>query len=65
MFQCLRKRRTEYPQSEYRKEKPVLPGHQDAAFEEFYKSARFNKILDQKTTIMIHLATALSTACEP
>jgi hypothetical protein len=47
------------------KERTVLPEKQDKVFGEFYKSARYNKILDQKTTLLIHLATAMSTACYP
>ena len=47
------------------KERTVLPEKQDEAFGEFYKSARYNKILDQKTTLLIHLATAMSAACYP
>lgn len=47
------------------KERMMLPEKQDYAFGEFYKSARYNKILDQKTTLLIHLATAMSTACYP
>ena len=43
----------------------MLPEAQDKAFGEFYKSARYNKILDQKTTIMLLLATAMSVACYP
>jgi hypothetical protein len=43
----------------------MLPERQDRAFAEFYKSARFNKILDQKTTLLIHLASAMATACYP
>jgi hypothetical protein len=43
----------------------VLPELQDKAFGKFYKSARFNKILDQKTTLLIHLATAMAAACDP
>ena len=43
----------------------MLPEIQDKAFGEFYKSARYNKILDQKTTILIHMATAMSAACYP
>ena len=43
----------------------MLPEKQDKAFAEFYKSARFNKILDPKTTLLIHLATAMSAACYP
>lgn len=43
----------------------MLPEKQDKAFADFYKSARFNKILDQKTALLIHLATAMSAACYP
>ena len=42
----------------------MLPDKQDKAFGEFYKSARYNKILDQKTTLL-HLATAMAAACYP
>ena len=38
---------------------------QDNAFDAFYKTARYNKILDPKTTAMIHLATAMSAGCHP
>ena len=40
----------------------MLPEKQDDAFNDFYKSARFNKILDPKTTLLLHLATAMSVA---
>lgn len=43
----------------------MLPEKQDKAFGAFYKSARYNKILDQKTTLLIHLATAMAAACYP
>ena len=43
----------------------VLPDKPHRAFGEFYKSARFNRILDQKTTVLIHLATAMSAGCYP
>ncbi len=43
----------------------MLPEKQDRAFGEFYKSARYNKILDQKTTLLIHLATAMAATCYP
>ncbi len=38
---------------------------QKKAFGSFYKSARYNKILEPKTTLLIHLATAMSAACYP
>ena len=43
----------------------MLPEKQGEAFNQFYKSARFNKILDPKTTLLLHLATAMSVACYP
>ena len=43
----------------------VLPEKQLKAFGSFYKSARYNGILDEKTTLMIHLASAMSAACYP
>ena len=43
----------------------MLPEQQDSAFNEFYKSARFNDVLDPKTTLLLHLATAMSVACYP
>ena len=43
----------------------MLPEKHETAFNEFYKSARFNNILDPKTTLLLHLATAMSVACYP
>ncbi len=43
----------------------MLPEKQDETFNQFYKSARFNDVLDQKTTLLLHLATAMSVACYP
>jgi hypothetical protein len=43
----------------------VLPEKQHRAFGEFYKSARYNTILDSKTTLLIHMAAAMSAACYP
>jgi hypothetical protein len=43
----------------------VLPDKQAKAFGEFYESARYNKTLDPKTTLMIHMAAAMSAACYP
>jgi hypothetical protein len=48
-----------------RKEKTMLPEKQEKSFNDFYKAARSNKILDPKTTLMIHLATAMSVGCYP
>jgi len=43
----------------------MLPEKQHKASGEFYKSARYNKILEPKTTLMLHLATAMAVACYP
>jgi sigma-B regulation protein RsbU (phosphoserine phosphatase) len=48
-----------------RKEEPVAPEKQIMAFNEFYNSARNNKILDPKTTLLIHMATAMAVGCYP
>jgi alkylhydroperoxidase/carboxymuconolactone decarboxylase family protein YurZ len=42
----------------------MLP-QQKKAFGEFYKSANSNGILDDKTTLMIHLASAMALGCYP
>ncbi|MDP6547035.1 MAG: carboxymuconolactone decarboxylase family protein [Phycisphaerae bacterium] len=42
----------------------MLP-QQKKAFGEFYKSANKNGILDDKTTLMIHLAAAMALGCYP
>ncbi len=31
----------------------------------FYDSARHNEILDERTTIMLHLGAAMAVGCEP
>lgn len=43
----------------------MLPNKQKRAYAEFYRSARHNEIMDDKTTLMIHLAAAMSTGCYP
>jgi hypothetical protein len=35
------------------------------AFEAFYDSARHNDILDPKTTLLVHLASAMASGCHP
>ena len=32
---------------------------------EFYASARHNKVLDERTTLMLHLASAMTLGCYP
>lgn len=38
---------------------------QDTAYRNFYDSARRNDVLEPKTTLMIHLATAMAVGCYP
>lgn len=34
-------------------------------WQRFYDAARHNTILDQRTTVMLHLASALAIGCYP
>ena len=43
----------------------MLPERQNRTYEDFYGSARQNRILDQKTTLLIHVATAMAVGCVP
>jgi len=43
----------------------MLPERQAKAFEDFYDSARYNEILEPRTTLMIHLAAAMALGCYP
>lgn len=43
----------------------MLPRDQEKAFRDFYGSARNNTILEPKTTLMLHLATAMAISCYP
>ena len=43
----------------------MLPRDQRVAFARFYKSARENQILDPKTTLLLHIASAMALACYP
>ncbi len=43
----------------------MLPKDQRASFGRFYKSARENEILDPKTTLLLHLGSAMAFACYP
>ncbi len=43
----------------------MLPRKQLRTWAEFYDSARHNEFLDERTTVMLHLAVALSTGCYP
>ncbi len=41
----------------------MLPKKQDKAFSDFYDSARNNDILEPKTTLFIHIASAMAVGC--
>ena len=43
----------------------MLPDKQNKAYTEFYDSARYNEILEPKTTLLIHLASAMALGCYP
>jgi hypothetical protein len=47
------------------KEEEMLPTKQHQAYSDFYDAARYNEILEPKTTLMLHLATAMAVACSP
>jgi hypothetical protein len=38
---------------------------QSKAWQIFYDSARHNPVLDERTTVMLHLASALALGCYP
>ena len=43
----------------------MLPEKQKQTYRFFYDSARNNDILDPKTTLLIHFASAMAFACYP
>jgi len=43
----------------------MLPREQRVAFDRFEKSARRNEILDPKTTLLLHFASASALGCYP
>ena len=53
------------PANQHRKEKPLLPEKQKNKYRQFYDSARNNDILEPKTTLMLHMATAMAVGCYP
>jgi alkylhydroperoxidase/carboxymuconolactone decarboxylase family protein YurZ len=38
---------------------------QRKAFNHFYDSARYNEVLDDKTSLMVHLGASMATGCYP
>jgi len=43
----------------------LLPEKQKVKYKEFYDAARYNEILEPKTTLMLHLASAMAIGCYP
>ena len=43
----------------------MLSKNQKQIFDDFYDSARHNEVLEPKTTLMIHLASAMAVGCGP
>ena len=43
----------------------LIAGDQKRAYDEFYRAARYNEILEPKTTLMLHLAVAMAVGCYP
>ncbi|MGD1973248.1 MAG: hypothetical protein PVG73_04220 [Desulfobacterales bacterium] len=43
----------------------MLPEKQLKAYNDFYDTARPNDILEPKTTLMLHLASAMAVGCYP
>ncbi|HSD94306.1 MAG TPA: hypothetical protein VLA94_02675 [Syntrophales bacterium] len=43
----------------------MIKGKQLQTYTDFYNSARYNEPLDPKTTLLIHLASAMAMACYP
>ena len=48
-----------------KKEVHMLPENQKTTYRSFYDSARNNVILDSKTTLLIHLTSAMAFGCYP
>ena len=44
---------------------PMLTDRQKDRWNAFYDSARHNDVLDERTTLLVHLASALAAGCEP
>jgi len=43
----------------------MLSKEQTKLYTDFYNSARHNNVLEPKTTLMIHLASAMALGCYP
>ena len=42
-----------------------LPESMDKPYEEFYDAVSGNKVFDEKTTVLLKLASAMSVGCKP
>jgi hypothetical protein len=47
------------------REEMMLPDKQKKAYKAFYDSARHNEYFNEKTTILLHLASAFAIGCYP
>jgi hypothetical protein len=43
----------------------MIHNEQRTAFNRFYKTARFNDVLEPKTTMLLHLSAAMALGCYP
>ena len=43
----------------------MLPETQLKAYNDFYDSARHNDVLEPKTTLLLHMASAMAVGCYP
>ena len=43
----------------------MLSKHQNETWDAFYASARENPVLDERTTVLLHLASAMALGCHP
>ncbi len=43
----------------------MLTEKQKETYRKFYDAARYNEILEPKTTLMLHLASAMAIGCYP
>jgi len=43
----------------------MRPTDSTRTWKAFYDSARYNDVLEQRTTVMLHLAVAMAVGCDP
>jgi hypothetical protein len=55
----------EFADKKSKETQKLLPEKQKTTYRAFYDSARSNDILDPKTTLMLHLASAMAIGCYP